>query len=64
MSELLSDGDKYYEGNKYCMVERNSVVVPIWYGSSRKPLSGVIGVLSAETESQPKECLREEGESK
>lgn len=46
------------------MAERNSVVVPIWYGSSRKPLSGVIGVLSAETESQPKECLREEGESK
>lgn len=30
----------------------------------RKPLAAVIGVLSAETESQPKACLGEEGESK
>lgn len=59
----LSDGDEHYEGSKPCMAERNSAVVADWSGSSGRPPAGVMGVLNPEAESQPRECLGEEGKA-
>ena len=43
--------------------QRGTVLVLIWFESSRKPLPRVMGVLSTEAESQPRECLGEEGKT-
>lgn len=45
------------------MAEKNSAVGPRPSESSRRPHSGVMGVLSTEAESQSRGCLGEEGET-